>query len=298
MRSRISPFHRYRAHRRQSGQPQSTRGPRTYTDSVQGNILISETGIARLGDFGIRGVITVPLMVPRSTKKIIEPVLPQYTAPELLNPWQFNRLNSNPTKESDIYSLAVTAYEVCFVSRSCAITADIVAFSYQVLTGALLCGTPCGGIISCVVTGNQPPRPDDRRWLPYQVWVMITKCWSEQPNLRWDIRSVYKLLASSIQETGEGQQDDKPHFGETTPFPEVRTDEPTLILPEDLPPLKAVPARSRLRIPVEGNLGIYCSKSNHAHFHNTFRARPFIPPKSSYPINRKQIDRGSRPCSV
>jgi serine/threonine protein kinase len=33
-------------------------------------------------------------------------------APELLDPPQFNLLNSNPTRESDIYSLAVTAYEV------------------------------------------------------------------------------------------------------------------------------------------------------------------------------------------
>ena len=33
-------------------------------------------------------------------------------APELLNPLQFNLANSNPSKESDVYSLAMTAYEV------------------------------------------------------------------------------------------------------------------------------------------------------------------------------------------
>ena len=33
-------------------------------------------------------------------------------APELLNPSQFHLANSNPSKESDIYSLAMTAYEV------------------------------------------------------------------------------------------------------------------------------------------------------------------------------------------
>ena len=33
-------------------------------------------------------------------------------APELLNPSQFSLTNSNPSKESDIYSLAMTAYEV------------------------------------------------------------------------------------------------------------------------------------------------------------------------------------------
>jgi len=33
-------------------------------------------------------------------------------APELLNPPQFGLPNSNPSKESDVYSLAMTAYEV------------------------------------------------------------------------------------------------------------------------------------------------------------------------------------------
>jgi len=33
-------------------------------------------------------------------------------APELLNPSQYSLPNSNPSKESDVYSLAMTAYEV------------------------------------------------------------------------------------------------------------------------------------------------------------------------------------------
>jgi len=33
-------------------------------------------------------------------------------APELLNPSGFSLANSNPSKESDVYSLAMTAYEV------------------------------------------------------------------------------------------------------------------------------------------------------------------------------------------
>jgi serine/threonine protein kinase len=36
----------------------------------------------------------------------------RYMAPELLNPSQFHLANDKFTKESDIYSLAVTAYEV------------------------------------------------------------------------------------------------------------------------------------------------------------------------------------------
>ena len=33
-------------------------------------------------------------------------------APELLNPPQFNLTHSSPSKESDVYSFAMTAYEV------------------------------------------------------------------------------------------------------------------------------------------------------------------------------------------
>ena len=38
----------------------------------------------------------------------------RYTAPELLDPTQFNLPNSNPSKESDVYSLVMTVYEVIF----------------------------------------------------------------------------------------------------------------------------------------------------------------------------------------
>ena len=35
----------------------------------------------------------------------------RYMAPELLNPSQFCLPNSNPTKESDVYSIAMTTYQ-------------------------------------------------------------------------------------------------------------------------------------------------------------------------------------------
>jgi len=41
----------------------------------------------------------------------------RYMAPELLNPRQFGRMHSTPSKESDVHSFAMTAYEVCHSSR-------------------------------------------------------------------------------------------------------------------------------------------------------------------------------------
>ena len=73
--------------------------------------MIDEKGVARLGDFGITGVITDPTVFePGYTTS--KPGVVRYMAPELLNPAQFHLQNSNPTKESDVYSLAMTAYEV------------------------------------------------------------------------------------------------------------------------------------------------------------------------------------------
>jgi len=79
---------------------------------VQGNTLVSEDGIARLGDFGIVGVIADPSVVePYSMLPSKEGVF-HYVAPELLYPSQFGLSDSNPSKMSDIYSLAMIAYEV------------------------------------------------------------------------------------------------------------------------------------------------------------------------------------------
>jgi serine/threonine protein kinase len=54
-----------------------------------------------------------------------KPGVVRYMAPELLSPSKFNLTNSNPTKESDIYSLVVTTYEVCPSCAPCAIIVEI-----------------------------------------------------------------------------------------------------------------------------------------------------------------------------
>ena len=41
-----------------------------------------------------------------------KPGLTRYMAPELLNPPQFDLTHSDPSKDSDVYSFAMTAYEV------------------------------------------------------------------------------------------------------------------------------------------------------------------------------------------
>ncbi|KAF9645572.1 kinase-like protein [Thelephora ganbajun] len=178
-------------------------------DINPGNILITEDGIARVGDFGITGVITDPTVVDPGSTTRSKPGAVRYMAPELLNPLQFNFSDSNPSKESDIYSLTMTAYETL---------AEILPY-----------GDARDGIITFrVMTGDRPPRPLNARWLQDQIWNMIQTCWSEKREQRWDAHAIYSQFSvSSIQEIAEVERD-------------VRTIIRTLkviadALPEDLP---------------------------------------------------------------
>jgi len=56
-----------------------------------------------------------------------KPGVVRYMAPELLNPSQFSLVNSNPSKESDVYSLAMTAYEVSSSRAARVVVTDIIA---------------------------------------------------------------------------------------------------------------------------------------------------------------------------
>lgn len=53
-----------------------------------------------------------PTAVELDSTAMPKPGIVRYMAPELLNPSQFGLPGRSPTKESDVYSLAVTAYEV------------------------------------------------------------------------------------------------------------------------------------------------------------------------------------------
>ena len=74
--------------------------------------MIGEDDTARLADFGIIGVILDPAD-ESATLKLYNSNRVRYMAPELLSPPQFRLPNSNPTKESDVYSFAMTTYQAC-----------------------------------------------------------------------------------------------------------------------------------------------------------------------------------------
>ena len=152
------------------------------------------------------GIITDPTVVAPGSTTTSKPGAVRYMAPEILNPSQFNLPNTNPSKESDVYSFAMTAYEVRSSHRAWSLL--ISPLCYKTLTEILPYGNARDGIIIFhVVTNTRPPRPANNRWLQDQIWNMITTCWSEERERRWGIRAVYNQLStSSIQEIAEDEQ--------------------------------------------------------------------------------------------
>ena len=175
--------------------------------------MITDDGTAGLRDSGIIGCVTDPTVVESDPMETCWPYPARYMAPELLDPPLFSLLNSNPSKESDVYSFAMTAYEV----RSFH-TVHGHRLYHQLYNKTLTGIIPYGdvrdwSINSRIVIGDRPPRPPNARWLKDQIWNMIMTCWSGKREQRWDIRTVYNQLSvSSIQEIAETERSNRRTF--------------------------------------------------------------------------------------
>ena len=76
---------------------------------MQGNILVNENDQACLGDFGINQTTSHHTVTGPERMMWTKPNARRYMPPELLNP-DCNRCSHS--EAGDIYSLAMTAYEV------------------------------------------------------------------------------------------------------------------------------------------------------------------------------------------
>ena len=86
---------------------------------TQGNILIDGEGVARIGDFGIAGVITDPHVTGLCGTTDCRQGVVRYMAPEQVNPQMFGLKNSDAIKATDVHSFAMTIYEVCSLRITC-----------------------------------------------------------------------------------------------------------------------------------------------------------------------------------
>lgn len=81
---------------------------------VQANILITNTNpvSACLADFGFMTIVYDPSLEMESSKSIVGDGTTPFMAPELLVPSQFGLDKCTPTKEADMYAIAMVIFQV------------------------------------------------------------------------------------------------------------------------------------------------------------------------------------------
>jgi len=150
----------------------------SYTSSVlipefvKANILIDQTGTARLADFGLLTIIS-DHTGHMSSSTGTQGGTARWMSPELIDPQGFGLEKSRPTERSDCYALGMVIFETI---------SGYPPFHQHTLHAT---------VFMKVLTGQRPPREvgftDD-------LWKMLGLCWAPQPTNRPSIEDVLLLL--------------------------------------------------------------------------------------------------------
>jgi len=142
---------------------------------IKANIVIDQTGRARLADFGLLTIISDPANLLASSSYIQGGTV-RWMSPELIAPQDFGLKNSRPTKSSDCYSLGMVIYET--------ISGNIPFHEHTDLT-----------VFVKVLRGERPSRGAR---LTKSLWEMLERCWAFQPNDRPSVEDVLQRLETSL----------------------------------------------------------------------------------------------------
>lgn len=142
----------------------------------QDNILIDESGNARLADFGMTRVPS-GLSISSSPGGCGTTL---WMSPELFDPTGFGVKDARQTKSSDCYALGITMYEV--------LSGRVPYFQYQNLTHYYVMGM--------VLKGERPKRllGVEGKWLTDNVWEIMEHCWKPRPGDRPGVECVLQGL--------------------------------------------------------------------------------------------------------
>ena len=145
--------------------------PSVLSFPIKANILIDQTGHARLADFGLLAIITDPANLLTSNS-YIQGGTARWMGPELINPEQFGLESSRPTESSDCYALGMVIYETISGNLPFHKDTDLTVFAK-------------------VIQGKRPLRGAKFR---ESLWRMMERCWESQPSSRPSIGDVLRCL--------------------------------------------------------------------------------------------------------
>ena len=140
---------------------------------IKANILIDQTGTARLADFGLLTIISEPTNLLASSSHDHGGTA-RWMSPELIDPKEFGFEKYRPTTASDCYALGMVIYEI--------ISGNLPFHEHTDLT-----------VFVNVLKGERPlPSPHFKR--TRKLWKMLELCWKPQPNARPNIKDVLLCL--------------------------------------------------------------------------------------------------------
>jgi serine/threonine protein kinase len=151
----------------------------------QSNVLVDSEGRARLTDFGL----ATALHATRTSTTTGGAGSLRWMAPELLDPEKYDIPEpdaNRPTKESDVYALAITIWEVSGVGlRACT---GPPSHRHKIFNSEFpFSKMRDAKVIASVLSGLRPPRNEDvtgPRGLSDEVWASMVGWWDELPPAR------------------------------------------------------------------------------------------------------------------
>ncbi|KAF9647120.1 kinase-like protein [Thelephora ganbajun] len=151
------------------------------------NILITNTNpvSACLADFGSTTTVHDPSLGMGSSNSTVGGGAVSFMAPELLVPSRFKLDKCTPTKEADVYAVAMVIY--------------------QVLTGTLPFGKRSGPDVTFkVLGGDKPPKPANalELGLSDKVWELLEDCWQTERTLRPSVKDILGRVKAAASACG------------------------------------------------------------------------------------------------
>jgi len=155
----------------------------------QPNILVDNSGRARIADFGLATVTQNLDSMQSASRQHGHSV--RWAAPEILSE------KGAHSKEADVFAFSMVMIEVgC--SIGCRISAYCHFVLIQAFTGAIpfsSCTPPMAML--AIMQGKRPPRPTHPA-LTEELWEVMQHCWATEPNLRPPVSDALKILFSPL----------------------------------------------------------------------------------------------------